>query len=84
MCRHKVVVSSCLSDERSPPYPPHKVGRLILRVFHHLQIEGRVPCLCRYLGTTGKRLWHGPVMRLPSACDSGKVTERASGIAATG
>ena len=23
------LVSSCLSDERSPPYPPHKVGRLI-------------------------------------------------------
>jgi hypothetical protein len=53
-------------------------------VQHQLQIEGRAPCLCRYLGTTGKRLWHDPVMRLSSACDSRKVTGRASGIAATG
>ena len=35
-------------------------------------------------GDNGEAPWHDPAMRLPSACDSRKVTGRASGIAATG
>ena len=35
-------------------------------------------------GDNGEVPWNDPVMRLPSTCDSRKVTGRASGIAATG
>ena len=64
----------CFSDPRARP------NQRLLRC----RTPGRHPRGIHVLGTTGKRLWHGPVMRLPSACDSRKVTGRVSGIATTG
>src|SRR5205823_1607367 len=75
MSRHKVVVRAFLTSDRRHPTSQSRTADST-RVFNTTCRSKVAPCLCRYLGTTGKRLWHDPAMRLPSACDSRKVTAR--------
>jgi hypothetical protein len=81
----RVVVSSCLSDERSSPYPPHKVGRLI-RPEYSTICRSKVECHA-FVDTWGQR---GSAFGTARSCacqaraTRGRSPGRASGIAATG